>query len=98
MGSVNEINCDNCSFSVNTLDNLTMIVCSENLDYFDKLYCLNCQKIVKVWQRKNGKDTVRKCPECGSNDVVLKIPDEVKVKCPKCNNGNLKSKLLILTD
>lgn len=96
MGSVNEINCDNCSFSVNTSDNLTMMVCNDNLDYYDELYCLNCQKIVNVWQRKNGKDTVSNCPKCGSHDVFLEIPD--KIKCPKCKKGNLKSKLLLLTD
>jgi ribosomal protein S26 len=55
MGSVNEISCYNCSFSVNTSNNLLMMVCEDNLDYFDDLYCLNCQKIVKVWRRKNGK-------------------------------------------
>lgn len=98
MGSVNEINCDNCSFSVTTSDNLTMMVCYDNLDYYDDLYCLNCQKIVKVWQRKNGKDTASKCPECGSHDVFLTIPGKIKVKCPKCKKGNLKSKLFLLTD
>lgn len=99
MGSVNEIYCDNCSFSVNTSDNLTMMVCSDNLDYYDELYCLHCQKIVKVWQRKNGKDTASKCSECGSNDVFLTIPNKIKVKCPTCKKGNLKTgEYLILTD
>lgn len=69
MGSVHEINCDKCSFSANTSDNLTKMVFYEKLDYYDELYCLNCQKIVKVCQRKNGKDMVSMCPECGSNDV-----------------------------
>lgn len=98
MGSVNEISCDNCFFSVNTSDNLTMMVCNDNLDYYDELYCLNCQKIVNVWQRKNGKDMVSKCPECGSNNVFLTIPDKIKFKCPKCKKGNLKSKLILHTD
>jgi hypothetical protein len=98
MGSVNEINCDNCSFSVNTSDNLTMIVCNDKLDYYNELYCLHCQKIVKVWQRKNGKDVIKKCPECGSNKVFLEILDKIKVKCPKCKKGNLKSELFLLTD
>ena len=98
MGSVNEIYCDNCSFSVTTTNNLTMMVSDDKLDYRNDLYCLNCQKVVKVWQRKNGKDMDSKCPECGSNKVVLGIPDEIKVKCPKCKKGNLKSELLILTD
>ena len=98
MGSVNEINCDNCSFSVNTSDNFTMIVCNDKLDYYNELYCLNCQKIVKVWQRKNGKDVIEKCPECGSNKVFLEIPDNIKVECPKCKKGNLKSKKIMFID
>ena len=40
-------------------------------NFYNELYCLNCQKIVKVWQRKNGKDMVQKCPECGSRKVFL---------------------------
>lgn len=67
MGSVNIINCDNCSFSVNTSDNFTMIVCSDELDYYNEFYCLNCQKVVKVWQRKNSKEMVYKCPKCKTN-------------------------------
>jgi len=98
MGSVNKIECDNCSFSVNTSDNFVMIVCNENLDYFDELYCLNCQKVVKVWQRKNGKEMENKCPECGSDEVFLLLPDNIKVKCPNCKKGNLKNELYILTD
>ncbi len=96
MGSVNEINCDNCSFTVTTIDHFTKIVCYDELDYFNDLYCLNCQKIVKVWQRKNGKDLISKCSECGSHDVFLNVLDNIK--CPKCKKGNLKSKLLALTD
>ena len=98
MGSVHEIKCDNCTFSVQTSDNYTMIVCYEQLDYYNMIYCLNCQKIVKVWQRKNGKDTINKCPKCGFNQDFLEIPNEIKVKCPKCKKGNLKSELFILTD
>lgn len=99
MGSVNEIKCDNCSFLVKTTDHFTKMVCNDNLDYYDALYCLNCHQIVNVWQRKNGKDTASKCPECGSHDVFLTIPDKIKVKCPKCKNGNLKTgEYLILTD
>jgi hypothetical protein len=98
MGSVNEFNCDNCSFSVNTSDNFTMIVCDKKLDYYNELYCINCQKIVKVLMRKNGKDMIKKCPECGSYKVFLEIPEKIKVKCPKFKNGNLKSKLIMLTD
>jgi len=98
MGSINKIECDNCSFAVNTSDNFTMMVCSDNLDYYNSLYCLNCQKVVKVWQCKNGKDMENKCPECGSSDVFLEIPDKIKVKCPNCKKGNLKSELYLLTD
>lgn len=98
MGSVHEIYCDNCSFSVGTSDNLTKIVFYDNLDYFDELYCLKCQKIVKVCQRKNGKNMVSMCPECGSHDVFLEIPPKIEVKCPKCKKGILKSELRILTD
>ena len=98
MGSMNIIKCDNCSFSVSTTDNLTMIVCGDNLDYFNKLYCLNCQKVVKVWKRKNGKDMENKCPKCGSDDVFLLLPDEMDVICPSCKKGNLRSEEWILTD
>ena len=96
MGSVNEISCDNCSFCVTTKNNCVMSTDFGN--FYNDLYCLNCQKIVEVWQRKNGKDMVQKCPECGSHKVILGIPDKIKVKCPKCKKGNLKSELLILTD
>ena len=98
MGSINKIICNNCSFSVNTSDNLLMIICEKNLDYYDELYCLNCQKVVKVWQRKNGKDMEKKCPECGSTDLFLLLPDNINVKCPNCKKGNLKSELYILTN
>ena len=98
IGSINEIKCDYCSFSVNTVDNLTMIVCDDNLDYYNELYCLNCQKVVKVWQRKNGKDKENKCPECGSSDVFLLLPDKINIKCPNCQKGNLMSDSYILTD
>lgn len=82
MGSENKIYCDNCSFSVNTSDNFTKMVCYDNSDHYDELYCLNCQKVVNVWQRRNGKDMVNKCLECGSHAVFLEIPDNIKVKCP----------------
>ena len=98
MGSVNEIYCDNCSFSVTTTNNLTMMVSDDKLDYYNDLYCLNCQKIVKVWQLKNGKDVIKKCPECGSHNVSLMLPYKIKVKCPKCKKGNLESKKLLITD
>lgn len=98
MGSVSKIECDNCNFSVNTSDNLVMTVCYENLDYYNELYCLNCQKVVKVWQRKNGKDMENKCPECGSHDVFLDLPENINVKCPNCKKGNLISESYILTD
>ena len=98
MGSINKIKCDNCSFSVNTLDNLTMIVCSDNLDYYNELYCLNCQNVVKVWQRKNGKDMEIKCPECGSIDVFLELFDKMNFNCPNCKKGNLKTELWALRD
>lgn len=98
MGSVHEIYCDNCYFAVTTSNNFTMIVCSDNLDYYNELYCLNCQKVVKVWQRKNGKETVSMCSECGLNNVFLEIPVNIQVVCPKCKTGNLKSELRILTD
>ncbi len=98
MGSVNKIECDNCTFSVTTSDNLTMIVCYDKLDYYDELYCLNCQKVVKVWQRKNGKEMENMCPECGSRDLFLLLPDNINVQCPSCKKGNLRSELYILTD
>lgn len=98
MGFVHEFYCDDCSFSVNTSNNLTMMVSDDKLDYYNELYCLNCQKVVKVWQRKNGKDVIKKCPECGSNKVFLMISDNMKVKCPKRKKGNLKSELSLLTD
>ncbi len=98
MGSINKINCDNCFFLVNTADNLTMIVCDDNLDYYNELYCLKCQKVVRVWQRKNGKDMENKCPECGSNDLILSLPYENNVKCPSCKKGNQRSELWAMTD
>lgn len=87
MGSVNKIDCDNCSFSVLTSNNLVKAVCNNNSDYYDELYCLDCQKVVEVRQRNNGRNMANKCPECGSRDVFLLIPDEIKVKCPSCKNG-----------
>lgn len=98
MGSLNKIQCNNCSFSVNTSDNLTMMVCGDNLDYYNELYCLNCQKVVKVWQRKNGKDMENKCPECGSLHIFLELPENINFKCPICKKGHLKSELYALTD
>ena len=75
-----------------------MMVCDDNLDYYNELYCLNCQKVVKVWQRKDGKDLENKCPDCGSSDVVLSLPYESNVKCPSCKKGNLRTESCILTD
>lgn len=98
MGSVYKIKCDNCSFSVSTSNNLTKIVCEKNLDYYDDLYCLDCKKVVKVWQRKKGKDMENKCPECGSRDVFLLLPDKINVICPSCKKGNLQSDLYVLID
>ena len=98
MGSINKIECDNCSFSITTTDNLTKIVFYDNLDYYNELYCLNCQKIVNVWQRKNGKDMENKCPKCGSSDVFLLLPDKINVKCPSCKKGNLRSEVYAMTD
>ncbi|BDZ68742.1 hypothetical protein [Methanobacterium ferruginis] len=98
MGSVNKIECENCSFCVTTSDNFVKSVCYNNSDYSNELYCLNCQRIVKVWQRKNGKDMKNMCPECGSRDVFLLFPDNINVKCPNCKKGNLKSELYILQD
>ena len=95
---MNEIKCNNCSFSVITSNNLTMIVCGDNLDYFNELYCLNCQKAVKVWQRENGKNVESECPECGSNDLILSLPYESIVKCPSCKKGNLRTESCILAD
>lgn len=98
MGSIDKIVCDNCSFLVYTHDNLIMSVCDGNLDYYDELYCLNCQKVVKVWKRKNGKEMEDKCPECGSRNVYLFLPDNINVKCPSCKKGNLKSEYYIEQD
>ncbi len=98
MGSMNKIVCDNCYFSVCTRDNLTMMVCYDNSDYFDNLYCLDCQKVVRAWQRKNGEDMEEKCSKCGSRDVYLFLPDDINVKCPSCKKGNLRSEVYALID
>ena len=55
MGSINEIKCNNCDFSVNTSDNFIMMVCDKNLDYYNELYCVDCEKIVKVGNVKMAK-------------------------------------------
>jgi len=132
MGSVYGIKCDNCYFFVTTEDYLVKSMCESglNLDYSDDLFCLDCQKVVKVWRCGNGKSkknipkyiesnvffkiylkSIRiwqhirkdrcignKCPKCGSNNVFFEIPDNIKVKCPKCNKGILTSEVILLTD
>ena len=101
MGEGHDITCDNCFFHESTSHNLTMSVCEYDLDYYLELYCLDCQKVVKVWARKNGKEIPqdeRKCPKCNSSDIFLAIPEDLVVKCPKCKKGNLKSELTILFD
>ena len=98
MGEIHLINCDNCSFSVKTANNLLMSTCG--LDYHDDMYCLECQKVVKVLRQiKNGEYMPRtdlKCPECKSHNIFIVLPENVK--CPKCKKGNLKSEWIALTD
>jgi hypothetical protein len=99
MGHVELIECDNCSFSVETVNGLNMITCYENLDYFDKLYCNDCKKVVEVWRRKNGKDIeIIKCPTCNSTELFGGIPEDVIILCPKCEKGKLRSEIIIFTD
>lgn len=92
MGEIHIITCDNCSFSTRTVN--WILMSTGNSDYNNELYCLDCQKIVKVCQRKNGKlisSIKQKCPCCNSHNIFLELPDNVK--CPKCKEGNLRSKL-----
>jgi len=99
MGGIYLSKCDNCSFSVETADNLLMSTSEFELDYYDDMYCLDCQKVVKVWQQKNGEsipESNQKCPKCKSPNIYIGLPENVK--CPKCKKGNLTSDLIILTD
>ena len=98
MGSICSIYCNKCHFAVTTENNLLMSTSEYNLDYFDKLYCSDCQKVVKVWIRKNGKNMEHKCPKCDSHNIFLLIPENIELKCPKCKKGNLESEERILTD
>ncbi len=98
MGSINEISCDNCDFKLTTNDNTLRSVCEIHLDYYNKLYCTDCNKVVKIWKRQNGEEFEDICPMCNSQNVYLLLPDNCEIKCPKCKKGNLESDIIMYRD
>lgn len=50
-----------------------MLVYDYKKDYYDKMYCLRCQEVVRVWRCKDGREMVEKYFQCGSHDVFYKL-------------------------